>query len=34
MKRWKKTLFVMLFVILGMIIILFVIGAIYFYLGN
>ncbi|MCG0688120.1 hypothetical protein IMAU80006_03157 [Lactiplantibacillus plantarum] len=30
MKRWKKTLFV----ILGMIIILFVIGAIYFYLGN
>lgn len=34
MKRWEKTLFGMLFVILGMIIILLVIGAIYFYLGN
>lgn len=34
MKRWEKTLFVMLFVILGIIIILLALGAIYFYFGS
>lgn len=34
MEHWKETLFIILFVILGMIIILLALGAIYFYFGS